>query len=86
MTCRNCHTDARHNDHTGCCASCGRLFKGLKAFDRHWVTPAPGERVCVDPLTLETASGVPLFETVDVRGGIAYRLRSTRRAPQWGDA
>lgn len=76
MTCRTCHTDAKHSDRTGCCSSCGRLFKGLGAFDGHWTTPAPGERVCVDPLGLETASGKPRYETVDVPGGVAYRFRT----------
>jgi hypothetical protein len=75
-TCRNCGTGARHSDRTGCCASCGRLFKGLTAFDRHWVTTEHGERVCVDPLGLETRSGAPLFETVPVEGGVAYRFVS----------
>lgn len=74
MTCRHCKTDARHSDHTGCCSSCERLFKGLGAFDRHWTTPEPGQRACVDPLTVETASGVPVYETTDVPGGIAYRF------------
>lgn len=74
-TCRHCGTQARHSDRTACCASCKRLFKGLAAFDRHWTTPGPGERVCVDPLTVETATGAPVYETTPVPGGIAYRIR-----------
>jgi hypothetical protein len=84
MACSNCHTDARHSDRTGCCGSCGRLFKGLGAFDRHWTTPAPGERVCVDPLTVESASHEPVYETVEVPGGIAYRFRTD--SDRWEDS
>lgn len=80
--CGTCGTFARHSDRTGCCAACGRLFRGLGAFDRHWTTPEPGKRVCVDPLTVETASGDPVYETVDVPGGVAWRLRASGR--DWG--
>lgn len=74
MSCMTCGTDAKHNDTTGCCASCGRLFRGLAAFDRHWVTPAPGERSCVDPMTLLRPDDTPLFEEISVKGGTAWRL------------
>jgi len=76
MTCKHCMTNARHSDRTGCCASCGRLFKGLAAFDRHWTTTEHGERVCVDPLTVRARSGADVYEIVPVDGGLAYRFRS----------
>ena len=74
--CGTCGTRAIHGDTTGCCASCGRLFRGLRAFDAHWVTPAPGRRSCVDPVHLETAHGGPMFEEISVKGGTAWRLTS----------
>lgn len=81
MTCSNCRTDARHSDAAGCCGGCGRFFKSLGAFERHWTTPEPGARVCVDPLTVETASGGALYETLPVPGGLAYRFVPTTEHP-----
>lgn len=77
MTCRTCRTDARHSDRTGCCSSCGRLFKGLGAFDRHWTTPEPGERACVDPLGLETGDGEPY--AILTRAALTAALATTTR-------
>lgn len=85
MTCKNCGTGANHSDRTGCCGGCKRLFRGQGAFDRHWVTTEAGTRVCVDPLSVVDSKGGSVFESIDVKGGVAWRIKSkdTKKSREW---
>lgn len=77
--CPNCNTTITHSDRTGCCGSCKRVFKGVEAWDRHWTTPKPGERVCVDPHTVESGGAQVYLEHITPDGtyfSLAYAGRS----------
>ncbi len=72
--CSNCGSTRTHSDRVGCCTGCRRLFVGIRAFDRHrsWTT---GQGRCLDPATVTTANGAPIFDADDTgHGAPAYRL------------
>ena len=75
--CSNCGSTRTHSDRVGCCTGCRRLFVGIRAFDRHrsWTT---GQGRCLDPATVTTANGAPIFDADDNGHGTpAYRLSRT---------
>lgn len=74
--CPHCSTTIKHGTRFGCCSSCGGMFVGQAAFDRHQTIGPDGRTACRVPQTLTRKDGSDAYRETTHQGYTVYALNS----------
>lgn len=72
--CPHCRTTIKHGTRYGCCSSCGGVFVGQAAFDRHQTIGEDGRTVCRVPDSLTRKDGSRVYQDKTHQGYTVWAL------------